>query len=654
MNPPRLDVEPGGEFLVPWAKNKLAWLSAQVARYSYWPKFQVFFGSGGERVEIDVGPPARIKITGGSSLLGWGHDVEGDARRYGTVKRDLTRYKYVGGRGLAFDNDVIHGLLPSPPEWTNTALDLRNNSEILGYATEVATSVHEAQEGAGVYQDQFAAPGTPLLRVWVGYLGTYEAGAYFTFAPTFHSQPTRAASSTLGTVTIAGNARARTLLSRVNCFTGRTYFALYRHTVTVTRDADTGQYTLNVATTKVGQSGGFLQAGVGFDEFVNPRWGDAYDGQYLDWTRSSVAAARGLDWAAWGESAITVPAAIGGMPVPASIERSYLRTQRVDVASGTQSYALEDTYDGYIIQHLTASPPTQTSDAASVDLVQPDGAGSAWTGIRVQRLSTNMNTGVTSNMESFARLYRGENIIFERGALNQGIETFMEPRTVSLRGQGALAVRLVKITRGFDESIVYPDPVGQINLYSPAVLTTEYRVLIFEGNSLVFEKVVPNDIAFRVNLFNGDGNCYLVNTGEGTLGLSVIEKDENTGVWAEHVVVVDPAVRNVTGGVIVFIPFPPGFVFDINVTDIGRYTNTMFLDRPGRVFEWVVPFQIYQVDQPGPVVHARAELWRISKDAEGAWRFTRPEVLDDSVPAPADPNAFTIDRPFNSPPTYTL
>lgn len=126
-DPVRLQVDAGAEYLVPWARSKLRWLATWVTRNPFLPRKQEYAGPAGERVEIDVGPPPRIKITGALAALGW--LVEGN--RGGILSTSATLLRYLNTESVAQQQTVFDTPTDAGTHW-RTYDHYDDDTEIFG------------------------------------------------------------------------------------------------------------------------------------------------------------------------------------------------------------------------------------------------------------------------------------------------------------------------------------------------------------------------------------------------------------------------------------------------------------------------------------------------------------------------------------------
>jgi hypothetical protein len=531
VKPPRLDIEPGAEYLLPWAKNKLAWLRAQVVRYPWWPKFQVFLGSQGERVEIDAGASPRIKITGTLSGYGWGIYLVGGKTQAAILNAKFKVQSDVGPAGKT-------GALSS----ANVFQDVAS----FGAPTVITTHRKRLFGRATIT----GAAG----EVWLGFLDTYLEGGALSFGvgPLTTPAPNPALSSDEKMFLFAAFRPGVT-----PAFDPPTW-AIYRVTLNPEKGED-GAVILHEDPVLLASSG---PSDAGSDAYLNDS--------------PTISVDKRLKNVAWAEYTpidrphggvtdlgATGGGAFGGGRLASTVKHTKVIT--VDVEAGTRSEHISETAtDAYygLPKLGFATPITYLDyfeDLVEAKAVPASEAHDFWATTKRSRIITPdvaIDGNVNWSMWAVVTLYRGSTLVRRWGSLTDledgVVRTInIDPRWASMKREGVLLVDYSESQAPFygmtNNQSVTPS-LPEFKIYGPPPASGTRKLLIVEGATITFEQTIPWSTSTAFRAINADATAVLATLGSGALGISVLERDSASGTWAKHDVVQDPGATSFAAG----------------------------------------------------------------------------------------------------------
>src|SRR5260221_7711029 len=353
----RLYIEPGSEYLLPFAKHKLRWMK------EWEPDLinKVIHVDTGELIFIQPGIEGladQIRIHAKKADFGWGKDVVDGGTEVGTTTPKIQRKAYVGSRS----NNTVHpfkwaglehaavGLTgQAPPGWSHLQTGYKNNSEVLGWAQ---------------------TSGSSPSRLWWGLLSSYEVGgeAEFSIPATYGNVQT-----TLPGAALSPDQKTLVTYARLG---GTTDFILVRNQLASTKSPD-GTVSLNATPTVIGQP----TVGAGTLDV------------------DTVIADGDLKNVGWGERTVTdLFDPNGGLSTRTLVARAV----NLSVADGTQTSFPDVTFTG--VSGFTIVNHFSVFDQQAITVV-PSGVGQPWSVVFTSRwLDAGGGPGM---MWGFSELYRG-------------------------------------------------------------------------------------------------------------------------------------------------------------------------------------------------------------------------------------------------------
>lgn len=595
---PREIVVGDGLGLIPFARQKLAQLRDWCFQFGI-PSATRYHMVGTTEIMVQYCPVGTdlITITGGDTAFGWGIDVTSGGTKVAPISTRMRLMTQIHERsGSPGGNPFPWAGLEHTPVgtvWTTPTPDYSNNNDVFTASKLRRSGVVEA----------------PGQTIWGAFLRSYDRGGEFQYEiPAFVNGISvverNPDSGGLGVAMSEDTLQLITLV-RLDEFAFR--MILHKHVFAPVEDPDSGAVSLNAVSTvlwyeEVGLPGGFSVTTGGWANRLNGTFGfvnAGVDGASVVWPQYQLHATGGV------------------FP---DTHTTQIRVVEVAPGTGVQTIYAENNFVGALSTPPGYTASLVTDDYQVVSIWPIRGGGAPWVAITGRRVGNSgigylhFPEGTTFFADaapvswSLVKVYLGDNLVFESGAVDGGLTTYLGG-VISYSG-ALLAVSASYIP--LDPYVFHPgDPAFPLPLYAapnPALSVLTTTVLSSSGAQTTLSGALPL-------VFTRDETALLCRVGV-SAEVPLVVLDSTGGGWAQYNVVD-------ADGVMLLFPIP----------------NT-FLDAAG-AFSWVQRIGLQVL------------VWVVRRVVSGAsvrWVATRRNL---GTPR-EDPPTFLM-RPFaERPPYYTL